>query len=77
VSLAPLEGTYLAWLDMRGLGMSDDEITDRLRRRAGVRLDEGRKFGAGGCGFQRMNLACPRSVLQEALERTAAALCTG
>jgi cysteine-S-conjugate beta-lyase len=77
VRLAPLQGTYLAWLDMRGLGLRDDEITDRLRRGAGVRLDEGRKFGVGGSGFQRMNLACPRSVLREALERTAAALRTG
>lgn len=74
VHLAPLEGTYLAWLDMRGLGMSDEEITDRLRNRAAVRLDEGRKFGAGGNGFQRINLACPRSILREALERMAGAL---
>jgi cystathionine beta-lyase len=74
VRLCPLEGTYLAWLDMRGLGMSDDEIAGRLRGRAAVRLDEGRKFGAGGNGFQRMNLACPRVLLQQALERIAAAL---
>jgi cystathionine beta-lyase len=74
VKLAPLEGTYLAWLDMRGLALGDDEITARLRGRAGVRLDEGRKFGAGGVGFQRMNLACPRSLLSEALERMEGAL---
>jgi cysteine-S-conjugate beta-lyase len=76
VKLSQLEGTYLAWLDMRGLRLSDDEITARLRGRAGVRLDEGRKFGAGGIGFQRMNLACPRSVLAEALERMEGALAT-
>jgi cystathionine beta-lyase len=74
VRLSPLEGTYLAWLDMRGLALSDSEIIDRLRGRAGVRLDEGRKFGAGGEGFQRMNLACPRATLREALGRIAIAL---
>jgi cystathionine beta-lyase len=71
VRAAPLEGTYLAWLDMRRLGLSDDEIGEAILGRAGVRLDEGRKFGVGGAGFQRMNLACPRVILAEALERIA------
>lgn len=71
VRAAALEGTYLAWLDMRGLGLDDDEIGARILGRAGVRLDEGRRFGTGGAGFQRMNLACPRVILAEALERIA------
>ena len=74
VRVFPLEGTYLAWLDMRGLGMSDDEVSDRLSRRGGVRLEEGRRFGRGGEGFQRLNLACPRAILGEALEKIAAAI---
>jgi cystathionine beta-lyase len=74
VRVSPLEGTYLAWLDMRGLGMSDDVVSDRLRKRGGVRLEEGRKFGRGGEGFQRLNLACPRATLHEALEKIAAAI---
>jgi cystathionine beta-lyase len=59
---------------MRGLGMSDDEVSDRLSRRGGVRLEEGRRFGRGGEGFQRVNLACPRATLREALEKIAAAI---
>ncbi len=73
VRVFPLEGTYLAWLDMRGLGLGDRELKERLVSRAGVWLDEGPRFGRGGQGFQRLNLACPRSLLAEALERIAAA----
>ena len=65
----PLEGTYLAWLDMRGLGLSDDQVIEKLRAPGGLWLDEGRKFGRGGEGFQRLNLACPRAILSDALER--------
>jgi cystathionine beta-lyase len=71
VKAFPLEGTYLAWLDMRGLGLSDEQIKGKLQREAGVWLDEGRMFGRGGEGFQRLNLACPRSILSNALERMA------
>jgi cystathionine beta-lyase len=69
VKMHPLEGTYLAWLDMRGLALSDDEVIERLRERAGLWLDEGRKFGGGGEGFQRLNLACPRTILSDAVDR--------
>ncbi|MBN1197545.1 MAG: pyridoxal phosphate-dependent aminotransferase [Candidatus Aminicenantes bacterium] len=67
----PLEGTYLAWLDCNAAGMDDEELTGRLRRNARVWLDEGPLFGPGGEGFQRMNLACPRTILAEALNRMA------
>ena len=69
VTVSPLEGTYLAWLDMRALRLSDDQIRDTLQRGAGLWLDEGRKFGTGGEGFQRLNLACPRAILADAAER--------
>jgi len=70
----PLEGTYLAWIDFRGLGLTDRQLKERLLQKAGVWLDEGPMFGAGGSGFQRLNLACPRSTLRKALERIAGAL---
>jgi cystathionine beta-lyase len=69
VKVHPLEGTYLAWLDMRGLGLSDDQLIERLRQRAGLWLDEGRMFGRGGEGFQRLNLACPRATFSDAGDR--------
>jgi cystathionine beta-lyase len=74
VRLFPLEGTYLAFLDMRGLGIADAALKEKLLKEARVWLDEGTKFGRGGEQMQRMNLACPRSVLGQALERLAGAL---
>jgi cysteine-S-conjugate beta-lyase len=65
----PLEGTYIAWLDFRDTGLSDDDLDARLKRDARVRLNEGRQFGDGGSGFQRLNFACPRSLLEQGLER--------
>ena len=70
----PLEGTYLAWIDCRGLGLADEELKERILRQARIWLDDGPMFGTGGQGFQRLNLACPRATLREALERIAAAL---
>jgi cystathionine beta-lyase len=70
----PMEGTYLAWIDCRGLGLSDEQLKERILERAGVWLDDGPMFGTGGQGFQRLNLACPRDTLREALERIASAL---
>jgi cystathionine beta-lyase len=70
----PLEGTYLAWLDFRALGFSDAELKRRILHAAHVWLDEGPMFGSGGQGFQRLNLACPRAILREALRRLVLAL---
>jgi cystathionine beta-lyase len=70
----PLEGTYLAWVDLRGLGLSDAELKERILGRGRVWLDDGPMFGTGGGGFQRINVACPRAILEEALERMTAAL---
>jgi cystathionine beta-lyase len=71
---APLEGTYLSWIDLRALGLGDDEVTRRLVEVGGVWLDEGRKFGSGGSGFQRLNLACPRATLARGVEGMVRAL---
>ncbi|MBQ8952158.1 MAG: pyridoxal phosphate-dependent aminotransferase [Eubacterium sp.] len=63
------EATYLIWLDFRGTGLSDEEIDRKIIHEAGLWLDSGSIFGESGKGFQRINAACPRSILQEALER--------
>ena len=68
------EGTYLVWLDFRGLDITVEELEDLIVNRARLWLDSGRIFGEGGRGFQRINVACPRSVLTEALERLARAV---
>ena len=68
------EGTYLIWLDFRRLGLSPKSLDDLIVHKAGLWLDEGLIFGAGGEGFQRVNIACPRSILREALERLESAM---
>ena len=71
VHTAPLEGTYLAWLDLRPLGLEPKEQARFLEDEALLYLSHGAPFGAPG--FERVNLACPRSVLSAALERLLAA----
>lgn len=68
------EGTYLMWLDFRGLGFgSHRELTDWLINRAGLGLNSGADFGREGVGFARMNIATNRATLEEAMRRLAAA----
>lgn len=74
VEMAEHEGTYLVWLDFRGLGLSTKELEDFIINRAKLWLDSGRIFGNSGKGFQRINTACPRKVLQQALEQIKNAL---
>jgi cystathionine beta-lyase len=69
----PLEGTYLAWLDFREFELPDMEVKDILLSKAKVWLDFGPQFGNGGEGFQRMNIACPRTTLEDGLSRIAKA----
>jgi cystathionine beta-lyase len=69
ITVVPLEGTYLAWLDCRSLGLDKKALRNLMLDKARVYLDEGYIFGAGGEGFERINLACPRSILAEALLR--------
>ena len=57
------------WLDFSGTGLSDAEIADRIVHKAKLWLDGGAMFGESGRGFQRINVACPRSILEEAMER--------
>lgn len=74
VTMTEHEGTYLVWLDFSGTGLSDAEIEDRIVHKAKLWLDGGTMFGESGKGFQRINVACPRSVLEEAMERLKEAL---
>jgi cystathionine beta-lyase len=69
IRLIKPEATYLVWLDFRGLKMTTDEIKDLLMNKAHLGLVDGRMFGPGGDGFQRMNVASPRSMIIEAMER--------
>ena len=63
------QGTYLLWLDCRGLGLDATALRSFMREKARVGLDDGFLFGQCSSGFQRMNIACPRSILKEALGR--------
>ncbi len=67
--LYPLEGTYLAWVDCSSLGLSDEQLKEFMLKKAKLWLDEGTMFGNGGSQFMRINIACPRIILETALER--------
>ena len=65
-----LEGTYLPWIDITATGMMSQEYSDRLLSEAKVWVNPGTMYGAqSGEGYIRMNIACPRSLLMEALQR--------
>lgn len=74
VELVVPEGTYLAWLDFRGLGLEVEALTELLSHRARVALNPGHWFGREGAGLARMTFACPRHVLEQALTRIARAI---
>ena len=63
------EGTYLLWLDMSGLGMSAEDLDAFIIEKAGLWLDGGSMFGEEGNSFQRINAACRRETLRQALEQ--------
>lgn len=69
VRLAENQGTYLLWLDFRELKLSEIELEELIIKKAKLWLDSGRIFGTAGKGFQRINVACPRKILTEALTR--------
>ena len=63
------EGTYLMWLDFNGIGIPQDKIQEFLINEARVAMNDGGTFGENGRGFARMNVACPRYMVEEAMER--------
>lgn len=66
------DATYLMWLDCRALGLSDDALRDFMIQKAGLGLSQGRAFGLGG--FMRLNAACPRAILEQAMGQLEAAV---
>lgn len=75
VEVIRLEGTYLAWVDIRGLGMSSGAVTEKLLHNGHVFVSDGTLYGKdAGEGYIRINLACPRAVLKEGLNRIVRAL---
>lgn len=67
------EATYLAWVDLRGYGLTDAQLNEKVSR-AGLFIQFGDGFIAHGEGFARINLGCPRALLEEGLKRLKAAL---
>ena len=65
------EGTYLLWIDFRAYGMTDTALNECIIHKANLWLDSGHIFGKAGEGFQRINTACPWSVLEDGLKRLA------
>lgn len=63
------EGTYLLWVDFSETGLSDEEIAKALVDKGKVALNSGESFGTGGKGYQRINLACPRAMVEDGLSR--------
>lgn len=74
IKLIEPEGTYLLWLDCRELGLSGESIQRFLIEKGKLALEPGGKYGPGGEGFVRMNVACPKQVLHEGLSRLKEAL---
>ena len=73
--LIPSEGTYLAWIDFNGYVNGDAEkLEELMKKKARVFLDEGYIFGASGRGFERINIAAPRSVVEDCMQRIQGAL---
>ncbi|MEU6275614.1 MalY/PatB family protein [Streptomyces populi] len=69
VRVLPADSLYLAWMDCRGLGMDAGSLDTFMLTKARLWLDKGQKFGAEGHGYMRVNLGCPRSTVDEAVNR--------
>lgn len=63
------EATYLLWIDCSAMGLPSDQLAERIRSHTGLYLSEGCEYRGNGADFLRMNLACPRSRLEDGLER--------
>lgn len=74
LSLIEPEGTYLVWVDFRKLGLSEKQREDLIVNKAKLWIDSGAMFGVDGEGFERFNIACPRSYLKQALDSLAKAV---
>lgn len=68
------QASFLVWLDCRELGLSHEELTDLFVNKARLALNDGEMFSPGGEGYMRLNVGCPRSLVQEAMERIKGAI---
>ena len=66
----------MVWFDCRGLGLGKDALEDLMFNKAKIYFDEGYIFGEEGEGFERINIACPRAILVDAMERIRKAIDT-
>lgn len=69
IALIEPEGTYLVWLDLRNLGLTEQQQRQLIVQDAKLWLDTGTLFGQGGEGFERINIACPRTTIEQAMQR--------
>jgi putative C-S lyase len=69
LTVSPLEATYLQWIDFSSLNLAPPELQKRMREQAHLFFEEGPVFGKEGNGFERLNLAYPRTVMEEVLRR--------
>ena len=69
IELAPLEGTFVVWMDLRALGLSDEQLVEFLKEKVQVLGDPGKEYGPGGSGFMRFNIAVPRKTIAVFAER--------
>jgi len=67
VKILPLEATYLVWMDFSTLGLSSSEIAKNLMEKEHLQVNDGTMYGANGEGFIRLNIACPRALLEKGL----------
>lgn len=74
ITLIEPEGSYLLWLDCKALNLSEEEREERIVYKGNLWLDGGTMFGEEGSGFERINIACPRPVLEQALNQLEMAL---
>jgi cysteine-S-conjugate beta-lyase len=69
VRVAPLQATYLEWVDFSGTGMDEAALRARIEQGAGIAVNHGSTFGSGGQGCMRFNIATPRARVVDAVER--------
>ena len=69
IKVLPLEATYLVWMDFSAMGQSSHEISETLLKKENLWVNEGTIYGANGEGFIRLNIACPKQLLQEGLSK--------
>lgn len=69
IKLIEPEATYLLWLDCRSLNIETEKLNQLLIKKAGLALNKGTTFGVDGEGFLRINIGCPRSILEKALDK--------